>query len=389
MNQGKYVFAQVMEIFQCYRFDQCVERYRGNHFVKKFSCREQFLAMAFGQLSGRESLRDTILCLSVQKSKLYHLGFSAPVVRSTLAEANEKRDWNIYWDFTKLLIEEARALYVDDPSFTLELSNASYAVDSTSIDLCLSLFPWSPYVPIKGAIKLHMVLDMRGSIPTFFNMTSGKVNDVNFLDKISFEKDAFYVMDRGYLDFGRLYAIHKTGAFFVTRLKNNSQITRRYSNPIESKNIRCDQIVFLAGKKTKERYPGTFRRIKYYDEESAKIYIFITNNITASAQTIADLYKNRWQVELFFKWIKQHLKIKVFWGRSENAVKSQICIALSVYLIVAILKKKLKIERNIYEILQILSVSLFDKTPLLELFSFGEIQPFVKGEENMATLFDW
>lgn len=233
-----------------------------------------------------------------------------------------------------------------------------------------------------------MVLDMRGSIPAFFNMTNGKVNDVKFLDAITFEKDAFYVMDRGYLDFGRLYAIHKAGAFYVTRSKNNTLIARRYSNSIESKNIRCDQIVFLAGKKTKEKYPGTFRRIKYYDEESDKVYVFLTNNLTASAQTIADLYKNRWQVELFFKWIKQHLKIKVFWGRSENAVKTQICIALSTYLIVAILKKKLGIKRNIYEILQILSVSLFDKTPLLELFSCGEVQLPVKGGENMASLFD-
>lgn len=377
-----------MEIFHHYRFDQCVARYRGERFVKNLSCREQFLAMAFGQLSYRESLRDTVSCLSAQRTKLYHLGFSSLIARSTLAEANEKRNWNIYWDFAQLLIKEARSLYIDDPSFSLDLANACYAIDSTSIELCLSLFPWSPYVTTKASIKLHMLMDMRGSIPTFFDMTSGKVNDVNFLDKVMFEPGAFYVMDRGYLDFGRLYAIHKAGAFFVTRARAGAKLARRYSNPITERGVRCDQIIFLTGKETKKKYPDTFRRIKYHDDETNKTYVFLTNNLTASAKTIADLYKYRWKVELFFKWIKQHLKIKVFWGHSENAVKTQICIAISVYLIIAILKKKLNIERNIYEILQILSVSLFDKTPLLELFSGGEIQLSGSGFGNTASLFD-
>lgn len=356
--------------------------------LQKLSCREQFLAMSFGQLSCRESLRDTVSCLSAHKQKLYHLGFGGVIARSTLAEANEKRDWNIYWDFAQLLIKEARSLYVDDLSFSIDLENACYAVDSTSIDLCLSLFPWSPYMKTKGSIKLHMVLDMRGSIPTFFNMTNGKVSDVSFLDLMTFEPGAFYVMDRGYIDFARLYVVHKAGAFFVTRAKVRMRCKRRYSNKVNENDVRCDQIIFLTDSETKRKYPETLRRIKYYDDETEMMYVFLTNNFTVSAKTIADLYKNRWKVELFFKWIKQHLKIKMFWGHSENAVKTQICIAISSYLIVAILKKKLKIDKNIYEILQILSVSLFDKIPLLELFSSNETQPHDHGDENMATLFD-
>lgn len=388
MNQGKYVFSQVMECFQFYQFDQCVSRYHGERYVKNFSCREQFLAMAFGQLAYRESLRDVVACLSSQKSKLYHLGFSKNIARSTLSEANEKRDWNIYWDFAQLLIKEARSLYVNDQSFTLDLKNVCYAVDSTSIDLCLSLFPYFPYVKSKASVKLHMVMDLRGSVPTFFDMTSGKVNDINFLDDITFEKDAFYVMDRGSLDFRRLYEIHKAGSFFITRPKGNTALARRYSSQVTGSVI-CDQIVFLTGIKAKRRYPNTLRRVKYYDKDTNKTYIFLTNNLTVSAETVANLYKHRWQVELFFKWIKQHLKIKVFWGRSENAVKTQICIALCAYLIVAIIKKRVGIERNIYEILQILSVSLFDKTPLFKLFSDGELQDSIEGSENTASLFDF
>jgi hypothetical protein len=388
MNHGKYVFAQVMEVLQCYRFDQCVAKYYGERFVKRLSCREQFLAMAFGQLSYRASLRDTVSCLSAHRSKLYHLGFGACIARSTLAEANEKRNWNMYWDFAQLLIAEARPLYMNDSSFSLDLKNACYAVDSTSIELCLALFPWSPYVATKAAIKVHMVLDMRGSIPTFFNMTSGNVNDVNFLDDISFEPNAFYAMDRGYIDFERLYAIHKAGAFFVTRAKRGMKFERRYSNHVTETGVRCDQVIFLTGNDTKKTYPETLRRIKYYDDETKRMYVFLTNNFTTSAKTIADLYKYRWKIELFFKWIKQHLKIKVFWGRSENSVKTQICIAICTYLMVAIIKKKLGIKRNIYEILQILSVSLFDKTPLFELFSGGEIQIPLGGSENTASLFD-
>ncbi|MCR4329482.1 MAG: IS4 family transposase [Candidatus Roizmanbacteria bacterium] len=389
MNNGKYVFAQVMEYVHHYQFDQCVARFRGEKYVKKFSCREQFLAMAFGQLAYRESLRDIVTCLFSQKSKLYHLGFKKPISRSTLSDANEKRDWNIYWNFAQYLIKEAKTLYANDQSFTLDLENACYAVDSTSIELCLSMFPSFPYMETKAAVKLHVVMDMRGSIPTFFDMTSGKVNDMNFLDNIIFEKDAFYVLDRDYLDFGRLYALHKAGAFFVTRTKYNTRLARRYSNRTNSEAIRYDQIVFLTGINTKLKYPDTLRRIRYYDGETDKIYIFLTNNMIVDAQTIADLYKHRWQVELFFKWIKQHLKIKVFWGRSKNAVKTQICIALCAYLIVAIIKKRLGIERNIYEILQILSVSLFDKTPLVKLFSVVDLQNPNGDSENMASLFDF
>jgi len=385
MHQGKYVFSQVMEHLHLYRFDQCVERYDGHRYVKKFSCREQFLALAFGQLSHRESLRDVVTCLSAQSSKAYHLGFKTLISRSTLAEANEKRDWHMYWDFAQILIKEARPLYIDDDSFSLDLKNACYAIDSTSIDLCLALFAWSPYTRNSGAIKMHTVMDLRGSIPTCIDLTSGKVNDVKFLDKIVFEKGAFYIMDRGYLDFARLRTIHRSEAFFVTRAKNNTQFERRYSHDVDKDTgVLCDQAIFLTGHNTPQRYPDTLRRIKYRDTTNGHVYAFLTNNMSVSARTIADLYKHRWQIELFFKWIKQHLKIKVFWGHSESAVKTQICVALCTYLIVAILKKKLQIRLSIYEMLQILSVSLFDKTPLVELFFEGGIQKDVKGSEKAA-----
>lgn len=364
------MFTQITEQVRLYQFNHCVQTYQGQKSVKKLSCHTQFLAMLFGQLSYRESLRDVIACLSAHQSKLYHLGFTSSIARSTLAEANEKRNWRIYWDFAQVLITQARTLYASDSAFTLDLKNACYAIDSTSIELCLALFPWSPYVSTKAAIKMHTILDLRGSIPTFFHMTSGKVHDVTFLDMVAFERGAFYVMDRGYLDFGRLHTIHKAGAFFVTRAKNNTQMRRRYSNKTEkSGGVRSDQIVLLTGTYTPGTYPDTLRRVKYYDQESKQTYVFLTNNVEVSAQMIADLYQHRWQIELFFKWIKQHLKIKVFWGRSENAVKTQICIALCAYLLVAILKKKLAIKQNIYEILQIVSVSLFDKTPVSALFS--------------------
>lgn len=375
MNQGKYVFAQVMEFVEHYSFDQCVETYRGHYYSKSFSCREQFLAMAFGQLSYRESLRDVVTCLSSQKAKLYHLGFKAPVAKSTLARANEKRDWRIYQDLASILIKEARRLYVDDTDFKLKLDGTCYAIDSTSIDLCLSLFPWAPYVKTKASVKMHTVMDLHGSIPTFFHITGGKVSDMSFLDLIYFEPGSYYVMDRGYLDFKRLHSIHRAGSFFVTRANDVTRLKRMYSKKVDtSHGLRCDQTVYLSGRHTKERYPDALRRVKYYDEETDKYYVFLTNNFTVSAQTVADLYKHRWQIELFFKWIKQHLKIKTFWGHSENAVKTQICIALCSYLIVAILKKRLGIKRDLYEILQILSVSLLDKTPLVELFSDIEIQ---------------
>ncbi len=375
MNYGKYVFAQAMEFVEQYHFDQCVLKYKGYRYIKSFSCKEQFLAMAFGQLSHRESLRDVVTCLGSQRTKLYHLGFRTRVAKSTLAEANEKRDWRIYQDFAQILVTEARKLYASDTAFNLELDGACYAIDSTSIDLCLRFFPWAPYVTTRGAVKIHTVMDLQGSIPTFFDITSGKVNDMNFLDIISFESGAYYIMDRGYVDFTRLCRIHQQGAFFVTRAKQGMRFKRRYSKKVDTTSgVCCDQTIFLTGILTKEKYSDALRRVKYYDKDTDQYYVFLTNNFTVSAQMIADLYKHRWQIELFFKWIKQHLKIKTFWGHSENAVKTQICIALSSYLLVAIMKKKLNIDRDIYEILQILSVSLFDKTPLFTLFSQDELQ---------------
>jgi hypothetical protein len=346
--------------------------------------------MAFGQLAYRESLRDVVVCLSSHQSKLYHMGFRSSVALPTLAHANEYRDWRIYRDFAQILITQARKLYINEPDIAADIHGACYAIDSTSIELCLSLFHWAPYVSTKAAVKLHLVMDIRGSIPTFFDMTSGKVNDVNFLDVVSFESGAFYIMDRGYLDFGRLYGIHTAGAFFVTRAKYNTCFARRYSNPVDVKTgILCDQVIFLTGVDTSKKYPDTLRRIKYRDADTGHVYVFLTNNISASALSIALLYKNRWQIELFFKWMKQHLKIKTFWGHSENAVKTQICIALCTYLIVAILKKKLGIGRNLYEILQILSVSLFDKSGLVPLFNRPLVRISVKGSENMAPLFEF
>jgi transposase len=390
MNQGKYVFAQIMEHLSRNDFDSCVAKYNGEKYVKNFSSHDQFLCMIFGQLSYRESLRDVVLCLSSHKKKLYHLGFRSEIFLPTLAHANEKRDWRAYRNLAEILIEKTRKLYVDEPDISSDINSACYAIDSSSIELCLNLFRWAPYVAIKGAVKLHLVMDLKGSIPSFFDMTSGKVNDVNFLDKIIFEPGSFYVMDRGYIDFERLYEIHRTGAFFVIRARDNILMKRRYSNPVDkTTGVLSDQIVFLTGTKTSKKYPTTLRRVKYRDEETNQMYVYLTNNLKVSSVSIAFLYKNRWKIELFFKWIKQHLKIKVFWGHSENSVKTQICIALCAYLLVALIKKRLGLKRNLYEILQILSVSLFDKTPLLELFSDEKLQNFVKSDENMASLFEF
>lgn len=379
-----------MEHLPRHDFDSCVSRYQGERYAKSFSCRDQFLSMAFGQLSYRESLRDVVACLSSHHLKLYHLGFQSTVTKTTLAKANEKRDWRIYRDLAQVLIEKARKLYGNEPSIAEDIAGACYAIDSSSIELCLSLFPWAPYVVTKAAIKLHMVMDLQGSIPMFFDMTSGKVNDINFLDKVMFELGAFYVMDRGYLDFRRLYKIHNAGAFFVTRAKHNMRFKRRYSNTIDkATGVLCDQVIILTGKQTAFKYPDAIRRIKYRDEETGHVYVFLTNNLTISAYSIALLYKHRWQIELFFKWIKQHLKIKTFWGQSENAVKTQICIALCTYLTVAILKKRMNLKQNLYEILQILSVSLFDKSGLDELFSGDNLQKLDDDRENTLSLFDF
>ena len=383
MNTGVYVFAQVTQFLPRAPFTTCVLRYRGEQYAKRLSCNDQLLALIFGQLSYRDSLRDVVACLKTHQGKLYHLGFRSIPQLSALARANEKRDWRIYRDLCNVLIIEARSLYASEPALATDIDTACYAIDSTSMDLCLSLFPSLPFVSTKGAVKLHLSMDLRGSIPAFFDMTSGKVADVQFLDFVSYEHGAFYIMDRGYVDFGRLYTIHTAGAFFVTRAKVNTRFNRRYSRTTED-TITCDQVGTLENKK----YPDTLRRIKYTDD-LGHTYVFLTNNMTVSAESIALLYRNRWQIELFFKWIKQHLKIKRFWGHSENAVKLQICVALATYLTVAILKKKLHLKQNLYEILQILSVSLFDKSGLVELFSKKSKRLEIPDSENTLQLFDY
>lgn len=390
MYTEKYVFSQVMDFIPNFQFNTCVARHKGNYWIKQFTCREQFLSMAFGQLAYRESLRDIVVCLRSHQDKLYHLGFRSSISRSTLADANEKRDWRIYRDFAQILIHETRALYYDDSQFTLDLDGTFYCFDATTIELCLNIFKWAPFVTTKAAVKLHMLMDVKGNIPAFFSITSGKVHEVNFLDDIEWEVGAYYIMDRGYVDYDRLYTIHQLGAFFVTRAKKNLAFKRLYSNPVDKDTgLICDQVIRFTDYYSAKEYPETLRRIKYYDEKTNTVYLFLTNNFNIKAISIAQLYKNRWQIELFFKWIKQHLKIKTFFGYSSNAVKTQICIAICAYLMVAIIKKKLKIERNLYEILQILSVSLFVKKPLNNLFSEVDLQKFDGVSEKQPCLWDY
>lgn len=390
MHQGKYVFSQIMDEVVRYQFNQCVKRYRGNYWIKRFSCWEQFLSLAFGQLSFRESLRDIVVCLRAHYSKLYHVGFRAPVMLPTLAKANEKRDWRIYRDYATTLIREARAWYAQDQPLDLDLNGAVYLIDSTTIELCLNLFPWARLIKVRAAVKLNLELSLSGNIPSFFDFSSGKEHDILFLDRIIFEAGAYYVFDRGYLDFERWYTIHRAGAFFVTRAKDNLSFRRLYSHPVDKcAGVRCDQTIVLAGYCTAKHYPEQLRRIKYYDAETDRRYVFLTNDFNLSAETIARLYKYRWQIELFFKWLKQHLAIKAFWGRSENAVKTQICVALCAYLLVAILKKKMAIERNSYEILQILSVSLFDKMPLIKLIAEFVLPENDTQAQKQARLWDY
>jgi Transposase DDE domain/Domain of unknown function (DUF4372) len=387
MHQGKYVFSQVMDSAPQFQFKRCVERYKGEHRVKEFSCWEQFLAMAFGQLALRRSLRDIVIGLSAMSHKLYHLGFRSIVTRSTLADANENRDWRIYRDYAEILIGQTRKLYADDRIFNLELDGTVYVIDSTTIELCLNLFPWARLKKVRAAVKLHLAMELKGNIPAFFHISDGKSHDIHFLDILEFEAGAYYTMDRGYVDFGRLYKIHQAGAFFVTRAKDNFSFKRILSNPVDkSTSVICDQVVRLRGYKAAKDYPEKLRRVKYYDSETNHTYVFLTNNFILPALTIALLYKYRWQVELFFKWIKQHLSIENFWGRSENAVKTQICIALCAYLLVAILKKKLGLKRNSYEILQILSLCLFNKTPLLKLLSNYELPVVEPQNQKQACL---
>lgn len=387
MNQGKYVFSQIMEFVSHYQFNECVKRYKGDYRVRSLTCRDQFLAMVFGQLTYRESLRDVVICLGAQKSKLYHLGFRSQISRPTLARTNKKRDWRIYRDFAQILIQEARRLYCDDKDFDLDLDGACYAIDSSTIELCFNLFKWARLIKVRAAVRLHLMLDLNGNIPAFFDITSAKVHDINFLDLIELETGAYYIMDRGYIDFQRLYRIHKAEAFFVTRAKKRFAFKRLYSSQVDKTiGVRCDQIIKLANGYATKKYPEKLRRIKYFDKETKKYFVFLTNNFNLEAEKIANLYKHRWQIELFFKWIKQHLKIKSFWGYSTNAVKTQICIAICAYLIVAIIKKKLNIERNLYEILQILSISPFDKIRLDKLISEAELQNPKDDSQKQAKL---
>ena len=369
MNHGRTVFSQLMDGLPKYEFDQCVRRYRGNHRVRSLPSYEQFLVMAFAQLTYRESLRDIQTCLGAVGSKLYHSGIRQAPARSTLADANEKRDWRLFADFARQLIAQASVLYADEP-FGVELKQAAYALDSTTIDLCLALFPWAKFRRTKAAIKLHTLLALRGNYPTVVIVTTGRVHDVNILDQLAFEPGSFYIFDRGYLDFARLHRLHLSGAFFVTRAKKNFRFRRRYSQPVDkSTGLRLDQTVVLTGFYARRSYPAVLRRIAYRDPLTGKKLVFLTNNFTVPALIIAQLYRCRWQIELFFKWIKQHLRIKSFYGTSDNAVRTQVWIAIAVYLLVALLKKRLKLSLSLHVMLQILSLTLFEKTPLLQVFS--------------------
>jgi hypothetical protein len=372
MYSGPLVFTQVMDFMPLKTFQRCVERYQGNFSVKNFSCLDQFRIMAFAQLTYRDSLRDIEACLRAQNNKLYHMGIRSKVSRSTLAEANEMRDWRIYADFAHHLISIARKLYQKEP-LAVELKNTVYALDATTIDLCLSIFPWAHFRETRGAVRLHTLLDLRGNIPSFICISDGKLHEVNVLDIIPLEAGAFYIMDRGFLDFSRLHAITRASAFFVIRAKSNLKSCRLYSHPVDkSTGVVCDQSIILTVSKSAGDYPDKLRRVRYYDAETDKNLVFLTNNFLLPAITIAQLYKQRWQVELFFKWIKQHLRIKSFYGTSENAVKTQIWIAISVYLIVAIIKKRLNIQDSLYIILQVLSVSLFERTSMFQLLTFND-----------------
>jgi hypothetical protein len=386
MNIGRTVFAQLMDFVPTYEFRQCVERYNGNYKVKTFSCLNQFLCMAFAQLTYRESLRDIEACLRVAKTKLYHMGIRGKVSRNTLAHANETRDWRIYADFGQALIRIARELYAGE-DLGLELDQTVYALDATIIDLCLSVFPWAKFRKGKAAVKLHTLLDLRGNIPVIISITHGRIHDVHILDELFIEAGAIYIMDRAYLDFARLYRIHQSQACYVTRAKSNFVFKRLYSHPVDkSTGVQADQIITVAGFYTLKDYPEKLRRIRYCDAETKKRLVFLTNNFTLPALVIAQLYKCRWQVELFFKWIKQHLRIKAFYGTTENAVKTQIWIALSVYVLVAIVKKRLKLDRSLYTILQILSVTLFEKTPIFQALSHIDYEEPEEDDDNQLIL---
>ena len=387
MNIGRTVFAQLMDFIPYYEFQQYVERYHGNYKVKTFSCWDQFLCMSFAQLTYRESLRDIEACLRVAKTKLYHMGIRGKISRNTLAHANEIRDWRIYADFAQVLIRTARKLYSGE-DFGIELDQTVYALDATIIDLCLSVFPWAKFRSGKAAVKLHTLLDLRGSIPVIVNITHGKIHDVHIIDNLFIEAGAIYIMDRAYVDFARLYKIHQSQAFFVTRAKSNFVFNRLYSLPVDkSTGVQADQIITVTGFYTLKGYPDKLRRIRYLDALTKKRFVFLTNNFSLPSIVIAKLYKCRWQIELFFKWIKQHLRIKAFYGTTENAVKTQIWIAISIYVLVAIVKKRLCINRSLYTILQILSVTLFEKTPILQALSDIDYEEPNADNHNQLNLF--
>jgi Domain of unknown function (DUF4372)/Transposase DDE domain len=388
MNQGRLVFAQLTQHLPLTTFRRCVAKYDGEHKMKSFSCLDQYLCMAFAQLTFRESLRDIEACLRAQIAKLYHLGIRGRISRSTLADANEVRDWRIYAEFAQRLIAIARGLYVDEP-FGVDLKETVYALDSTTIDLCLSVFAWAPFRSTKAAIKLHTLLDLRGNIPSFMHISDGKWHDVNILDHLLPEPGAFYVMDRGYLDFARLYRFHEAGSFFVTRAKSNLKVQRRYSHPVNrSTGLICDQTVTLTVFYSRQGFEAPLRRVRFKDPETGKKLIFLTNNFALPALTITQLYRQRWQIELFFKWIKQHLRIKSFFGTSENAVKTQVWIAVSAYVLVAIVKKRLNLTASLYEILQILSLTMFEQMPLDQLLSKNARDENSPDATNQLNLFD-
>jgi Domain of unknown function (DUF4372)/Transposase DDE domain len=389
MNAGRTIFSQLIEHAPGKEFQKCVARYCGDSNLRGFSCWDQYLAMAFAQLTYRESLRDIEACLRAMGAKLYHMGFRGKVTRSTLADANESHDWRIFADFAQILIGMARPLYACDP-LGVDLNNSLYALDSTTIDLCLSLFPWAKFREHKAAVKMHTLLDLHGNIPTFIRITDGKVHDVNILDEITPEPGAFYVMDRGYIDFQRLFVFTLSSAFFVVRTKSNVLIQRRYSHPVDkSTGVRSDQTVVLTSLESALAYPDPLRRVSYFDAETKKRLKFLTNNFALPALTIAQIYKQRWQVELFFKWIKQHLRIKAFFGTSENAVKTQIWIAVSVYVLVAIVRKRLELDASLYQILQILSLTLFEKAPILWALHAPDVDNDLVDSGNQFNLFDF
>lgn len=369
MYTGKLVFSQVMEFLPLPVFRSCVAKYNGHRKVRKFSCLDHYYCMAFAQITYRESLRDIEACLRTQSSKLYHMGIRGRVSRSTMADANEQRDWRIYAELAHSLIATARELYLAE-TFLVDLEETAYALDSSTIDLCLSMFPWASFRKTKAAVKLHTLLDLRGNLPAFIHISDGKLHDVNVLDLLTLEPGAFYIMDRAYLDFSRLYHMSKIGAFFVTRTKSNTKFDRRYSHPVDRETgVICDQTIVLTGVRSRQDYPEKLRRIKFHDADTGNTLDFLTNNFVLPAPTIADLYRCRWQVELFFKWIKQNLRIKSFYGTSENAVKSQIWIAVSVYVIVAIMKKQLHLQDSLYTLLQVLSVTIFERTSIYQLLT--------------------